>query len=89
MFCYFCLKSKKTNPFASAEGCINFRTSTLQRHKDCKEHEDAVNEEAMRDMFSNTQRRITSHSHSNESGLLAGQGGYGNSQVRLTAPFSG
>ena len=29
MFCYFCRKSK-TNPFAMAEGCINFRTSTLQ-----------------------------------------------------------
>ena len=24
MFCYFCWKSKKTNPFASAEGCTNF-----------------------------------------------------------------
>ena len=24
MFCYFCRKSKKTNPFASAEGCRNF-----------------------------------------------------------------
>ena len=23
MFCYFCRKSKKTNPFASAEGCTN------------------------------------------------------------------
>ena len=23
-FCYFCRKSKKTNPFASAEGCANF-----------------------------------------------------------------
>ena len=46
------------NPFASAEGCTNFRTSTLQRHKNCKEHEDAVNEEAMRDTFSNTQRRV-------------------------------
>ena len=42
MFCYFCQKFKKTNPFASAEGCTNFRTSTLQRHKDCKEHEDGV-----------------------------------------------
>ena len=58
MFCYFCQKSKKTNPFASAEGCTNFRTSTLQRHKECKEQEDAVNEEAMRDTFSNTQRRV-------------------------------
>jgi len=57
MFCHFCQKSKKTNPFALAEGFTNFRTSTLHRHKDCKEHEDAVNEEAtcMRDMFSNTQ----------------------------------
>ena len=58
MFCYFCQKSKKTNPFASAEGCTNLRTSTLQRHKDCKEHEDAVNEEAISDTFSNTQRRV-------------------------------
>ena len=57
MFCYFYWKSK-TNPFASAEGCTNFRTSTLQRHKDCKEHEDAVNEEATRDMFSNTQCHV-------------------------------
>ena len=24
MFCYFCRKSKKMNPFASAEGCTNF-----------------------------------------------------------------
>ena len=24
MFCYFCRKSKRTNPFASAEGCTNF-----------------------------------------------------------------
>ena len=36
----------------------NLRTSTLQRHKDCKEHEDAVNEEAISDTFSNTQRRV-------------------------------
>lgn len=86
MFCYFCRKSKKTNPFASAEGCTNFRTSTLQRHKDCKEHEDAVSEEAMGDTFSNTQRRVFRAEsqailNSNESRLLAGQGGYSNSQV--------
>ena len=40
-------------PIALTAGCSNFRTSTLQRHKDCKQHEDAINEEAMRDMFSN------------------------------------
>ena len=56
MFCYFC--QKKTNPFASAEACTNFRTSTMHRQKDCKEHEDAVNEEAMRDTFSNTQHCV-------------------------------
>lgn len=33
--------------------CIDRRASTLQRHKDCKEHKDAVNEKAMRDTFSN------------------------------------
>lgn len=26
--------------------CIDRRASTLQRHKDCKEHKDAVNEKA-------------------------------------------
>ena len=45
------------NPFALTEGCTNFRTSTLQRHKHCKEHEDVVNEEAMRDLFSNTKNQ--------------------------------
>ena len=55
MFCYICQKSKKTNPFASAEGCTNFRTPTLQRHIDCKEHKDAINEEAMRDTFNKAQ----------------------------------
>ena len=30
----------------------------LCNDKDCKEHEDAVNEEAMRDTFSNTQHRV-------------------------------
>ena len=58
MFCYFCRKSKEIHRFASAEGCTHFRALTLQRHKDCKEDGNAVNEEAMRDMFSNTQRRL-------------------------------
>ena len=58
MCCYFCRKSKKANPFASADKCTNFGTSTLQRHKDCKEHEDAVSKETMRDTFSNTECRV-------------------------------
>ena len=56
MFCHFCHRSK-TNPFGSA-GCTNFRTSTLQRHKDCKDHEDALHEEVMRDTFNNQQRCV-------------------------------
>ena len=51
-------KSNETNRFAPAEGCTHFRASTLQRHKDCKEDEDAVNEQAMRETFSNTQRHV-------------------------------
>jgi len=58
MFCYFFQKYKKANPFASAEGCTDFRTSTLQRHRDCKECQDAVNEEAMRAAFGNTQCHV-------------------------------
>ena len=53
MFCYICQKSR-TNPFAAADGCTN-RTPTLQRHIDCKEHEDVINEEAMRDAFNKAQ----------------------------------
>ena len=54
----FLSETKKTNPFASAEGCTNFRTPNLQRQKDCKEHEDAVYEEATRDTFSNEQHLV-------------------------------
>ena len=57
MLCQFCRKSKKANPFGSA-GCTNFRTSTLQRHKDCKDYQDALHEEVMRDRFNNQQRRV-------------------------------
>lgn len=47
MFCYICQKSR-TNRFAAADGCTNFRTPTLQRHIDCKE-------QAMRDAFNKAQ----------------------------------
>ena len=46
MFSHFCHKSKKANSFGLA-GCRNVRTSTLQRHKDSKDHQDAVHEEAI------------------------------------------
>ena len=45
------------NPFGSA-GCTNFRTSTLQRHKDCKDFEDALHEEVMQDTFNNQQHHV-------------------------------
>ena len=56
MLCYFCWKSKKTNPLASEKGYMyaNFRTSPLLRHNACKEHMDAVNLETMGDTLSNT-----------------------------------
>ena len=57
MFIYFWQKSKDTNPFASAEGCTILEPH-LCKNKDSKEHEDAVNEEAMRDTFSNTQCHV-------------------------------
>ena len=50
MFFHFCHKSKQANSFGLA-GCRNVRTSILQRHKDNKDHKDAVHEEAMWDSF--------------------------------------
>ena len=41
MFFHFCHKSKQANSFGLA-GCRNVRTSTLQRHKDNKDHKDVV-----------------------------------------------
>ena len=53
MFCYFCRRSKKTTPFASVKG-VQILEPQLCKDRCCKEHEDAVNEEATRDTFSNT-----------------------------------
>ena len=89
MFCHFCRKSNKKNPFASAEGCTNFRTSTLHRHKDCKGHEDAVNEEAMRDTFNRVFRAQSQAIFTAIRAVYWLQGGYSKSQVRLTDQFSG
>ena len=45
-------RRRQNNPFGSAV-CTNFQTSTLQRHKDCKDHE-----EALRDTFNNQQHHV-------------------------------
>lgn len=46
MFCYFCHKFKKTNQF-----CIGSRVYKFQslNYANCKEHEDVVSEQAVRD----------------------------------------
>ena len=40
MLCKFCINSNMKTPFTT--GCSNFRTSTLSRHAECKEHKQAV-----------------------------------------------
>ena len=71
MFCYFCQNLIRQTPLYRQKGVQISRTSTLQRHADYKEHEDAADEEAMRDIFSNRQHRvfnktITNHPHNED-----------------------
>ena len=51
MFC--CRKSKKTNHLHQEQGVQILETQLCNGHKDSTEHKDAVNEEAIRDRFSN------------------------------------
>ena len=44
-----CVRSSKANPFTS--GCINFRTSTLTRHVESQDHQNAVKEVHMASNF--------------------------------------
>ena len=58
MFCYFCLKSKKKlTPLHQQKG-VQILELQLCKDKKTKEFKDAVYEEAMRDMFSNTQCHV-------------------------------
>lgn len=50
MLCQTCVDQKKRN--ALTEGCINYRTSTIERHLATQDHQDALKEEAMRNNFS-------------------------------------
>lgn len=42
MFCNMCKTLKKCNPFAQSRGCKNFKTCTLKRHEESKEHKEAM-----------------------------------------------
>ena len=49
MLCSLCMKSGKTNPFT--KGCINYRTSTLTRHVDSGEHQQALRDSVWQENF--------------------------------------
>jgi len=57
MFCYFVRNLRRQTPLHRQKG-VQILEPQLCIGIDCKEHEDAVNEEAMRDTFSNSQRRV-------------------------------
>ncbi|XP_077870479.1 zinc finger protein 862-like [Saccoglossus kowalevskii] len=48
MKCRICLKSGKRNPFTDADGCKNYRTSTVARHASSALHLEAVKATIMR-----------------------------------------
>lgn len=49
MLCSICIESSKANPFTS--GCTNFRTSTLTRHVESQDHQNALEEVHMASNF--------------------------------------
>ena len=51
MKCNHCVSTKKCNPFASENGCLNFQNSTLVRHQESKDHSDAVKQLQLRNNF--------------------------------------
>ncbi|XP_021339253.1 zinc finger protein 862-like [Mizuhopecten yessoensis] len=51
MKCSVCEKHHKSNPFTSADGCVNFRTSTLTRHAGSMDHTDSLRAEALQKDF--------------------------------------
>jgi len=57
MFCYFCQQANKSNPFGE-KGCMNFRTSTLNRHLDSADHKNAVQEDAMRVTLASSREKM-------------------------------
>ena len=53
MLCSICIESSKANPFTC--GCTNYRTSTLSRHIESQDHQNALKEVQM---ASNFQRAV-------------------------------
>jgi len=47
--CSICIESSKANPFTS--GCIHFKTSTLTRHVESQDHQNALEEVHMASNF--------------------------------------
>ena len=48
MFCHFCRLANKKNSFG---GCTNFKSTTLSRHVNSREHQDAMTEARLRETF--------------------------------------
>ena len=58
MTCELCLKHKKAN--ALTEGTSNFRTSTLKRHAESKDHQASVLGENMQSDFAKAVEKVMS-----------------------------
>ena len=56
MSCTLCIKHKKSN--ALTGDCRNFKTSTLTRHADSKDHKEAVAAESMAGSFEKTVKKV-------------------------------
>ena len=66
MLCLICIESSKANPFTS--GCITFITSTLTRHTESQEHQNALEEVHM---ISNFERAVVNSVALQEKALVS------------------
>lgn len=57
MFCHFCRLANKKNPFGSEKGCTNFKSTTLSRHVNSREHQDPMTEARLRETFTEAREK--------------------------------
>ena len=60
MFCKVCNEARKKNSFTSRQGSMNFRTSTLTRHANSRDHKNANQEVVMCRELVTVTRRVLS-----------------------------
>ena len=59
-FCHFCRLANKKIPFGGEKGCTNFKSTTLSRHVNSREHQDAMTEARLHETFTEAREKAVS-----------------------------